>query len=267
MLNVRLSLHEKLRDLRDERKLKLAQVSQETGIPLSTLQRMESDDETRVGYQDVATLAKFYQVSTDYLFGLTDNRLHRNVEIDALTLSDKAIQVLKASNFNHRLVSEMLAHQDFPSLMQAIEVYIDKKVLPQMNTMNAMFKLAESTIRENFDISANDEIIGFLQQSVVDEDEYLRYRISERFNLLIKNMFEAHKKDALPDEQADVIKDMKECAECYLAEKGNPARAKLIVLAKQIGLNLSELTDEETVVLMKALRRSEKVKRIKKRKR
>ncbi len=58
-MNTRLTLKEKLRDLRDERKLKLADVSNGTGIPLSTLQRMEGEDDVRVGYQDVAVLAKF----------------------------------------------------------------------------------------------------------------------------------------------------------------------------------------------------------------
>ena len=72
-LKLELTLQEKLRDLRDERKMILSELSDVTGIPLSTLQRSEGQDEVRIGYQDIATLAKFYDVSTDYLFGLTDN--------------------------------------------------------------------------------------------------------------------------------------------------------------------------------------------------
>ena len=56
-----LTLQEKLRDLRDEHKLKLSELSEATGIPVSTLQRIESDKDIRVGYQDVKTLAKFYR--------------------------------------------------------------------------------------------------------------------------------------------------------------------------------------------------------------
>ncbi len=54
-----------------------------------------------------------------------------------------------------------------------------------MNSMNALYKFTEQTIKENTGIPENDELLAFLQQSVVDEDEYLRYRISERFNLLM----------------------------------------------------------------------------------
>ena len=73
-----------------------------------------------------------------------------------------------------------------------------------MNQMNAVYKLAEATIKENFAADdggdARDEVMDFLQNSVIDEDEFLRFRISERFNALVKSLFEAHKKDGLPPE-------------------------------------------------------------------
>lgn len=71
----KLTLQEKLRDLweeqkRDGKKMTLSDLSEETNIPLSTLQRMEGQDDIRVGYQDVAALAKYYGVSTDLPFWL-----------------------------------------------------------------------------------------------------------------------------------------------------------------------------------------------------
>ena len=40
---------------------------------------------------------------------LIDNRQHRNVEVDALALSDSAIETLKSKKLNNRLVSELLS--------------------------------------------------------------------------------------------------------------------------------------------------------------
>ena len=257
-MKTELTLQEKLRDLRDEKKMTLSDLAGETGIPLSTLQRAEGQDDVRIGYQDIAELAKFYDVSADYLFGLTDNRQHRHIEVDALRISDSAIDVLKSENFNNLLLSELISHSDFPSLLRAIEVYVDRKVLPQMNTLNAMYKVAENAIKDKFETADNDEIIVLLQESVVEEDAYLRYRISERFNTLMKSLFDAHKKDALPNEQANVIKEMATALQDYPTqqEQEEKARWKLRVLAKQIGLNINDLTDDETAVLMKALRKS-----------
>jgi len=259
-MKIRLSLQEKLRDLRDERKLTLQQVANTTGIPLATIARIEGNEDTRAAYQDIATLAKFYDVSADYLFGITDNRQHRNVEIDALSLTDRAIDVLKSKKLNNRLVSELLSHPDFQQLLSALEVCIDKKLLPHMNQMNAIYKLAETTIKENFITDSRDdirdEVMDFLQNSVIDEDEFLRFRISERFNALVKSLFEAHKKDELPPEQTEVINDMKVLVQGYLEDKKQAGedKARVALFAKQFGLNLSQLTDEEMAVLDKVVK-------------
>ncbi|MGL5254002.1 MAG: hypothetical protein ACRC9L_03175 [Brevinema sp.] len=63
--------------------------------------------------------------------------------------------------------------------------------------MNAIYQYIEQTIKENADVTDRVEILMFLQQAVIDEDEYLRYRISERFNMVIKSLFESHKTDKL----------------------------------------------------------------------
>lgn len=265
----RITLGEKLKDLRTDRKLILSDVEEATGISTSTLQRMEADADIRVGYQDIVVLAKFYNVSTDLLFGLTDNdEEHRVYAIDQLRLTDAALDVLKDGKLNNRLISEFLSHTDFPQLLSGMEIYIDRKVLPQMNTMNAMYKFAEQTIKENATVPDGDETMAFLQEAVVDEDEYLRYRISERFNLVMKSLFDSHKKDKLPPEQSDMLTDMKEQVKTYIdVQKTEPVnKAKAIVLCKQLGLNASKLTDEEWRVLMKVLDNSAPIHRVKKRK-
>ena len=241
----------------------LSDLAGATGIPLSTLQRAEGQDDVRVGYQDIAALAKFYGVSTDYLFDLTVNKQHRHIEVDALHLSDSAIEILKGDGINNRLLSELVAHTEFPKLMAAMEIYIDRKVLPQMNTMNAMYRTAEKAIKDNFHVADNDEIISLLQESVVDEDEYLRYRISERFNAIMKSLFDAHKKDTLPDEQAEIIREMKETLKGYplMEEREKRDRARLMIWAKKLGLNISKLTDEEQRIFIKTLQQSEVYKR------
>lgn len=166
------------------------------------------------------------------------------------------------------MIGEFLAHEDFPGLLQAMEIYIDRKVLPQMNSANALYQYAEKMLKENTNIPENDELLEFLQLSVVDEDEYLRCRISERFTMVMRSLFDAHKKDKLPPEQTEVITDMKETVETFLDTRKTEAanKAKAIVLCKNLGMNTSNLTDEEWRVLMKVLNTAASVKRAKKRK-
>ena len=84
------------------------------------------------------------------------------------------------------------------------------------------------------------------------------YRISERFNAILKSLFDAHKKDGLLPEQTEAISEMKDMMQMYIDEsKAKDAeKAKSIVLCKQLGLDASELTDDEWRVLFKMLRRS-----------
>ena len=269
-MKINLTLQEKLRDLRDERKLKQQEVADQTGIPLATISRIESNDDNQTSYQTVAALAKFYNVSTDYLFGITDNRQHRNIDIDTLALSDSAIEVLKSKKLNNRLISELLSHAGFGQLVNAVEVYIDKKMMPQMQTLNAVYRLAETTIKENYtdstdgnDSDKRDEILAFLQNAAINEDEYLRFRISERFNAIMKSLFDAHRTDKLSPEHNEVIEDMKALMQGYVEdEKTDGATvAKFYALCKQLGLNAKKLTEEEQRVMMKALERSPILKR------
>jgi hypothetical protein len=197
------------------------------------------------------------------LFGITDNRKHRNVEIDALRLSDPAIEALKRDDFNHRLLSELISHPDFPKLINAMEIYIDRKILPQMNTMNAMYKYAEKTIRDKHDVPDTDEMITLLGEAIVDVDKYLRFKITERFNELVKDMYDAHQKDSSLDDEPDIIRDMKEALQKYPEHKDNEKKAKhkMTMLAKQLGLNISKLSQEETEILLKTLSDSDLYKR------
>jgi transcriptional regulator with XRE-family HTH domain len=239
------------------------------GVPISasTLQRLEDTDKSyNAGYKEISELAKFYGVSADYLMDMTDNRKYKLVGINELSLSDEAVEVLNGKKLNNRLISELLGHEDFPKLLSAMEVYIDRKILPQMNQMNAIYKFAEQTIKENFEVSENDEVMSVLQEAVIDEDEYLRYRISERFNIIMRSLFDSHKKDAPPDGQTEVMKEMKEAAKTYISHKDNPKYGKLVILGKQIGLNITKLSEEEINVLDKALQKSEVFRRGKKKK-
>jgi len=269
-MKINLTLQEKLRDLRDERKLKQQEVAEQTGIPLATISRIESNDDNQTSYQTVAALAKFYNVSTDYLFGITDNRQHRNIDIDALALSDSAIEILKSKKLNNRLISELLSHADFGQLINAVEVYIDKKMMPQMQTLNAVYRLAETTIKENYTDSTDgnasdkrDEILAFLQNAAINEDEYLRFRISERFNAIMKSLFDAHKTDKLSPEHNEVIEDMKGIVRGYVEDKKTDGAtvAKYHAFLKSLGLSAKNLSQQEQEVLIKALEKSPHMKR------
>ena len=58
---------------------------------------------------------------------MTETKSHPDTELDALHLSDDAIEVLKVGQFNHRLLSEILCHKDFQRMMLDAEIYVDQR--------------------------------------------------------------------------------------------------------------------------------------------
>ncbi len=73
-MNIKLTLGERLKDLRVERNLKLETLAEQTGLSKSALSKYESDDVTDLSIYAVTTLAEFYGVTTDYLLGVTENK-------------------------------------------------------------------------------------------------------------------------------------------------------------------------------------------------
>ena len=73
----KLSIPERLKDLRVvDKHLMLEQLAEQTGPSKSALGKYESDDYKDISPFAIATLAKFYGVSTDYLMGVSENKNH-----------------------------------------------------------------------------------------------------------------------------------------------------------------------------------------------
>ena len=92
-MQVKLTIQERLKDLRVERGLTLEQLADQTGLSKSALGKYETDDFKDISPFSIVTLAKFYGVSTDYLLGRTETKNHPDTELDALHLGDDAIGV------------------------------------------------------------------------------------------------------------------------------------------------------------------------------
>lgn len=75
-MKTQITLQERLRDLRFERHLRLEDLSRKTGISTSALSSYENDDYKEINHGSLIKLARFYDVSVDYLLCLSENRSH-----------------------------------------------------------------------------------------------------------------------------------------------------------------------------------------------
>lgn len=85
-------------------KQSMGEVSDATKINKSLIQALEDDSSDRsVGYDKVVKLASHYNVTTDYLLGLSDDPSHTPAATDDLHISAKAVKQLRlfACGENH----------------------------------------------------------------------------------------------------------------------------------------------------------------------
>ncbi len=85
----RQTVQDQLEDLRKEHGLTLDKLSKLTGISKTTLGDCEKKFDKDISHRHLLTLVKFYGVSMDYLFELTENKNHPNTALSELRLSDK----------------------------------------------------------------------------------------------------------------------------------------------------------------------------------
>ena len=195
-MQVKTTMGEKLKDLRVERGLTTKQLCEMTQISEAVYNGLENDSPRDTGYSRIVTLAKFFDVPTDYLLGFTESRITKNIELKELGLSDNAVEVLMRHKQDNLLLSELIEHREFTDMINAIDIYVRRVAAPNLAMMNDMIGVTQSgfeTMLEGEEKPEGyDSAMHYLSETPVNEDEYLRFRISERFNMILRDVYNHH---------------------------------------------------------------------------
>lgn len=91
-----------MKDLRAERKLTLNELAVAIRLLQSALGKYESDECKDVSHANIVKLAKYYGVTSDYLFELSENKNPANADLSDLHLQDDVIGFKKCDKMNNR---------------------------------------------------------------------------------------------------------------------------------------------------------------------
>ena len=253
----KLTIQERLKDLRVERSLTLEQLSAETGISKSALGKYEADDFKDISPFSMVELAKFYGVSTDYLLGLTEQKNHPNTELDALHLGDDAIEVLRTGKFNHRLLSELICHKDFQRFMLDAEIYVDRIADMRVNDMNAVLeavRLMKSGGNEN------NLHLRTLEVAQIREDEYFGSLIADNLKGILRDIREQHRPDTMTADEATLVATVQGQLQDAMNFEGSVEEKKAKALLATLGIDYDAITLEQFVNLIEVLKLSKYLK-------
>lgn len=248
---VKLEMHEKLNELRRGKGLRIEDVAKEIGVSTATLSRFEKIPDAYIPYQNLVALALFYDVSMDYMCGFTLHRKYREMPLDELNLTDGAVDFLK-KNKNVRLLNELLSTKIFPELLTTAEVFINGNNTAGVHVVNSMYATVESNIKSLVEVDPQDEIMAVIREAQVNHGDYLRFRLTERFNDLLKDIRDERQKFA--NENAMSINEyLQENIEELIRDKEAKEKGPFYCVAKTLGLNFEDVPKNKLSIFEEVL--------------
>ena len=246
-MQVKLTIGERLKDLRVERKLTLEQLSAEVGISKSALGKYESDNGKDISPYSILVLADYYGVSL-------------NTALHELHLSDASIDVLKAGKFNHRLLSELICHKDFQRFMLDAEIYVDRIADMRVNDMNAVLEAVRQMALMKNGGEENDLHLRTLEVAQIREDEYFGSLIADDLKGILRDIRSEHRPDTMTADEISLAATMQDQLQDAMNFEGSSEEKKAKALLSTLGIDYDAITMEQFVNLIEVLKLSKHMK-------
>lgn len=110
--------YEKIKELADKRGISLTKLEEDLGYSRNTLYKLKSQ---KPNAERISEIADYFQVSTDYLLGRTDNpRIASNETIGGYTSEDLRKMAENAKTFDGKPLTE----EDIDAIQNIIEIYL-----------------------------------------------------------------------------------------------------------------------------------------------
>ena len=252
-METKLTIGERLKDLRVERDMNQKDVENQAAIPTSTLSTYENDTVGNVNVAAIIKLAEFYEVQPEYLLCLTDNKKRPDASIQDLHLSDGTVDILlKDKALNHRLLCELVEHPGFRQLMMDLEIYVNGLVSDRIRDANAMLEAMRQLICEKYDAETDVEM-RTLQVGQLVEDEYFGRTIYEELSAILKDIRTAHITDDTTSD-GSAIERVRQAIESAKSFEGSAEEQQLRALCKQVGKDFDSLNKVDVAATMRILR-------------
>ena len=252
----KLTIQERIRDLRQEKKLTLEQLSEQTGLSKSALGSYESNDTKDISHYAIIRLAKFYGVTTDYLLGISEQMTVGGTSMYPDSDFTPKQGLLPHEKVNRRLLQELVSHEEFPRLLADIEIYIDNIAGMQIQNLNAWIDVVRQELIAKHNPDKDDPTLRVLEAAHINDDEYFSHLVNEDIDRIIRDLREKHRKDSTSAPEISVVQKMKQDLDEVANFKGSRLEKQIVLYCKQLQIDYRKLTPEEFRWFIRIIRKS-----------
>ena len=143
---------QRIQDLIKNRKITQAELAEKVGLSNSALSRYLQGSTKNLGDGFIIRIAKYFDVSTDFLLGETDIPDRKNYDIEELGLSAETAKLLYTGKVDASVLNQLIEHQRFPQLLLLLARHRDETMIAGINAMNQVLTFSGPSLsaRQNF---------------------------------------------------------------------------------------------------------------------
>ena len=125
--------------LREREDMTLDELAAKIGVNATTLGRIEKGQTQKISSDVLTALVREFNVSSDFLLGLTSIPERKNYDVSELGLSAQAVRNLYTRRVNTDVVNRLLEHPRFAVLTAMIAQYLDDTFAAGVAVQNQIF--------------------------------------------------------------------------------------------------------------------------------
>ena len=225
----------RIQDILKERKIPQAKLAESIGISESAFSRYLQGKTEMLGDGYIIRIAKFLNVSTDFILGETNIPDRKNYDIEELGLTAEAVQALYTGKVNTEVVIQLLGNPKFATLTNLLAQYQKEVFITGMSAMNQNLDFLRSLMLSRAKICPEDKAAA---NAAVADLQSLKLPPVSVDTAAIQNLF------------TQILRDLRANAESHLEESKLATKETFEKLRRELSkgqesVNLKSLTPED----------------------
>lgn len=184
------NLGQRIKELRTQHNLTVAELAEKIGIDKSTLSRIENGKTQNIGAEQLVNLCREFQVSADFLLGITTMPDTMNYSVDRLDLTEKAGKAMLSRKVHMDMLNRLLENELFCQLTYTLFYATEPNQVAGTFTRNNLMGYADSLFVEHMNktIQGNQQIMALnrkLGAELIDPNTIGNQQMLEEFRRII----------------------------------------------------------------------------------
>ena len=147
----------RLIDLCKSKNISQTKLASVIGVDKSAISRFLSGKTDSLSHEHVIKTAKFFNVSTDFLLGETDDPGQINYDIGELGLTTKAAECLYTRKVDPSILCKLLEHERCGELIREIGLYLDETMASGIAAQNQLYNSLANLLNDHVNENPEDQ--------------------------------------------------------------------------------------------------------------